>query len=290
MAFDTAKELVRQSGGNVAECLRLGLELRWFPHIRLWQTKNPRASWDRKSVVQFFVEGKEVSVGTRVAIMQGHVLQELERRGLVYHSKLERYRDQGMPWLQRCMVRVARSLQDDKQVLDVLTFLSCIALLENNDFVDFKALGELVRALPFSMARMQELLLLSKFMLPKGTPFKLWKLRDTIPTRLPPREAKPPAQQPPPAHPEEQAHQQEEEDVQGLEEAEEPARVKKHLPRFFPPNTKTRWSTVELSFLHLDPALTHRQAYSLYLKDVEERALPARTFKSFLLKRQSMTA
>lgn len=291
MVFDKAKELVRKSGGNVVECLTLGLQelqLRWFPHIRLWQTKNPRASWNRKSVVEFFQKDKSIHVETRIAVMLGQVLQEMERRGLVYHSKLERYREQGMPWLHICMLRVSKAVQPTKEVVDVLTFLSCIALLENNDFVDFKALEGLLRDMPFPMSRMQELLLLSKYILPKGTPFKLWKLHETIPTRLPPRQAGAAAQQQPPkrARVEENEEQQQEDDVQEVEEEEEPGRVRKHLVRFLPPNTKTRWSSEELALLHLEPGLTHKEAYKLYLKDVEQKTLPARTFTSFHRKRQ----
>lgn len=54
LTFDRAKELVTQSGRDPLECLQLGLEeikLRWFLHVRIWQTNHPRATWDSKSLI-----------------------------------------------------------------------------------------------------------------------------------------------------------------------------------------------------------------------------------------------
>ncbi len=188
MAFDKAKEIVHCSGADVVECLLLclgELKIRWVPQICIWQTKHPRASWDGKSYVEIFTKDRAMYPSTRVSVMEGRVLTEFERLGLCYSHKLERYRKQGMPWMQKCMPQLTTALTSTADWVTVLNFLSAIGLLENNEYVEYKALEKLLRTLPLTVDRLQQMLLLSKYLLPKGTPFKLWKLHETIPTRLP---------------------------------------------------------------------------------------------------------
>lgn len=114
MVFDKAKELVWARGRNVAEYMKLGqqeLQLRWLPHIRYWQARHPSVSWDQKSMVQFYEKDKLIHATTRVAIMQKHVLTEIERRGLVFYSKLQHYQEVELPWLHKCMVRATGAIK-----------------------------------------------------------------------------------------------------------------------------------------------------------------------------------
>lgn len=292
MLFQKAQDLVEKSGGNLKECLTLGLKdlnLTWFPKIQIWETKNPRASWNQRSVVQLYGQDKPLQMETRAARVEEKVITEMERRGLVFSRKLERYQEHGMPWVALCMKRMARANPrlDDSNSLRIITFLSCIALIENNDYVDFRRMQELIRELPLTMNQLQQLLLLSKFTLPHKTPFQLWKLHESIPTRLPPRGSAPPKK----ARQEEVQPEQpvEEEDVQRVEEEEEEGSVRKGLVRFYPSNSKVRWKSEEMSLVSLDPKLTHRQAYDQYIKEVEKCSLPARTFISFWHTRKKMS-
>lgn len=123
-----------------------------------------------------------------------------------------------MPWLEKCMLRLPATIQRSEERLKVFVFLSSIAMLENNDFVDFKTMESLLRELPLTMARMQELLLLSKYILPKGTPFKLWRLHETIPTRVAAVTAAGTSLQPPaPKKPCVEEAEQDQEDIQAVE-------------------------------------------------------------------------
>ncbi|XP_078025739.1 uncharacterized protein LOC144463847 [Epinephelus lanceolatus] len=79
----------------------------------------------------------------------------MERRGLCYSRKLEWYREQGMPWLEKCMTWLPATL-DSIGKLKVLVFLSSIAILENNNYVCYTALETLLKDLPLNMAWMQE--------------------------------------------------------------------------------------------------------------------------------------
>lgn len=71
--------------------------------------------------------------------------------------------------MHKGMVRVSGALNDTNQCI-VLTFLSCIALIENNNYVDFRALETLRKSLPLTIAQMKVLLLLSNCITPKWTP------------------------------------------------------------------------------------------------------------------------
>ncbi len=290
--FDVAKKMVTQAGLDPHRCLQLGLEslkLRWFPYIRIWEQKHPRASWDRKSFIEIYTKDREAQMVSRVALVKGFVLVEMERRGLCFKKKLDKYRELGMPWLERCMLRLPDTLNPAKEKVKVLVFLSCVALLENNEYVDFKAMDKIRKELLLTMARMQELLLLSKYILQKRTPFTLWRLHETIPTRMPnPTEAR--LLHPPPAKKArvEDETQQDKEDVQAVDEAPEETEVKKKRVRFLPPSSRTRWSPEEMALIPLDPDIRQQQAYQTYLRACEDKHLPARTYKAFRVKRTAM--
>ncbi|KAM3603027.1 uncharacterized protein V6R79_022549 [Siganus canaliculatus] len=294
MALNRAKELVRHKGLDVAECLRLGLEelpLRWCPKITVWQTRHPRASWDRRSIVEIYTKDRQITPESRVAVMLMRVLNELERRGLCYGTRLERFREQGMPWLPKCMTRLSAATSDKEVWLTCLTFLSAVGLLENNMYVDFKQLNQLLRDLPMPVSRLQELLLLSKYLLQKGnTPFRLWKLHETIPTRVSMTAPGPaPAATQAKKKRVEEEKEQNDEDVQEVhEDPEENQNVRKQQVRFYPANTTIRWKREETSLIPLDDATTHKEAYKKYITSCELMGLPARSFKAFLHRRQAL--
>ncbi|CAJ1059930.1 transcription activator BRG1 isoform X3 [Xyrichtys novacula] len=174
----------------------------------------------------------------------------------------------------------------------VLTFLLAVGLLENNKFVDCKQLNQLIKDLPLPVSRLQELLLLSKHLLPKGsTPYVLWKLHETIPVRVPPKQqgAAPAAPDPKRRWVEQEAGLADGEgvgevpDVPVQEQDLEPAR-----PRYMPASTYVRWSAQELCFISLDRELSHGKAYKGYLKDCLAHMVPARQFSAFKRRRISL--
>ncbi len=62
--------------------------------------------------------------------------------GLCYSRNTERYRNQGMPWLEKCLLRLSGKLPATEN-LKTLTLFSCVAFLKNEDFVEFVALQDL---------------------------------------------------------------------------------------------------------------------------------------------------
>ncbi|KAM3620501.1 uncharacterized protein V6R79_024560 [Siganus canaliculatus] len=208
----------------------------------MWETKNPRGSWDGNTYVEVYYKDRPLQPITREAVVMGNILVEFERQGLVFSSKCEKYRERGFPRLEKCIRRIPTKVLSTKEELTVLVFLSCIALLENHEFVDFKALQLLLKDLPMSIARMQELLLMSKFILNIGGPFKIWKIHEAIQTRLTSATAPAPAGVKKPKLTPQHEDEQDKQDVQATSlEEDEPGEVRKQLPRYVPPNCCLKW-------------------------------------------------
>eukprot|EP00064_Thunnus_orientalis_P026271 superscaffoldBa00016092_g26768 len=206
--FDRARDLVTRAGLDPLNCLRLGLEeikLRWVPHLKMWQGKR---------------------MVSRLAVIRSHILQEVERRGLCFPSKLDRYREQGMPWLEKCLVRLPNKMVHGEK-LKTLTFLSCIGMIENGDYVDYVALRELTLDLPLRQSKMQELHLQSHHSLPKVGPFVVWRLHEDIPCRVPKLERRLTSKEPQNKKPRQEEPEEEPEDIQAVDEEDRPADIQK---------------------------------------------------------------
>ena len=89
-----------------------------------------------------------------------------------------------MPWLEKCLVGLPNKMVHGEK-LETLTFLSCIGIIENGDYVDYVAPRELTLDLPLRQSKMQELHLQSHHSLPKVGPLVVWRLHEDIPCRVP---------------------------------------------------------------------------------------------------------
>ena len=67
---------------------------------------------------------------------------DIERRSLAYSRTLEKYRDHGMPWMEKVLSRLPTGLHGDI-LLQVVTFVSCVGLIMNG-FVDYNHLRDLL--------------------------------------------------------------------------------------------------------------------------------------------------
>lgn len=287
MLFQAALDLVAAAGSDPSTCLLAGLqEVSWFPAFTMWETKNPRVSWDLRGVEQLYTDQRPLTIQAKAGKVEEMVLVEMENRGLMFASKLAKYQLYGMVWMQRCLDRLLQAVPkfSAKESIKVMTFVSCIGMLMNNDYVDFQALKDLHSSLPCPQSRLQELNILSKSILPCRAPLSLWKLSHTIPHRLPATPKVPGAEQQGNKPLEEPTEQREEEDVMAhdlQQEVDKEARIEKRGRRFYPGNTKTRWSAEEEDMVDVDARLSHKQAYDAYLKEVEKKGLPCRTFFAF---------
>lgn len=131
---------------------------------------------------------------------------------------------------------------------------------------------------------------MSKFLLERNTPFKLWKLHETIDHRLPARAA--PA--PPSKRRRTEEEQEAEEDTTDVQEVEElpPAdpSTRDRQPRLLPADSKLRWSSQELAMIQYSQEITMSEAYRQYLRACEQVGLPLQIMAAFRRKAYRMAS
>lgn len=72
-------------------------------------------------------------------------------------------------------------------LLNTLTFISCVALIQNGAYIDFVHLKELLQQMSLggvSQARLQQLLILGKFNLEKVRNVRIWRLHPSVPYKV----------------------------------------------------------------------------------------------------------
>lgn len=82
------------------------------------------------------------------AAMTGDVCAEIERRNLSYARNLECYWGFGMPWMQSIHLHPFPPNMGKADKLKVATFLSCVGMIQNGDYVSYEELRTLLRELP----------------------------------------------------------------------------------------------------------------------------------------------
>ncbi len=96
---------------------------------------------------------------------------------------MERYKDHGMPWVEAVIRRLPSTLSKPER-LTVLTFVSCIGMVMNNDYVSFEQLKVLAQDLPMPQSKLQSLLILGRILLRKVVGLYMWSLHSSIPYRM----------------------------------------------------------------------------------------------------------
>ena len=176
---------------------------------------------------------------------------------------------------------------DATQELKVLTFLSCVGMLMNNDYVVYENLRTLIGELPFSQARLQVLQIQSRIMLPKVLGASVWRLADDIPYRMAPQPPKSELAKPATAQqPEQEAPEQPVEDVQGVDLDEETPPTPPLKSRCLPVNTNRLWSEEDLGFIQHHGSL--RDEYMAYVKKCQAAGIPARNLPAFKRRRNKI--
>lgn len=185
--FGRARTILRDHNVDVKEALLAGFEdmkLKWFPAITYYDTKRvKRLAWDGKLWLEVLRPGQTPCPQSRVAETTLAVCVEIERLGLSWAKNLQVYRDHGMPWLEKCMARMPSGLQPAPR-LALLTFLSCVAMLMNGDYVSYAQVEQLIKRLPVTQARMQTLKILSNYTLSRICSTMVWRLHEDIPHKV----------------------------------------------------------------------------------------------------------
>lgn len=290
LTFERALKIVTSYCLDPVPCLESALsKLKYFPSIRYWDEKRHcKAKWNFKDYVELHKPTEVPSAASRAASYCGDVCARMEELDLTFSRNLRKYREKGMPWMERCIQCLPRGMPQDR-VLTALVFLSSVGMIMNGDYVYFEKLAQIERNLPVTQSHLQELGILSKLLLLHSP--MVYRFHESVPYKLvvsavPPVPRVPQAQRRPrassggsPVEPdEEEAEEPEEQLVQRIETASVPASM------------HSRWSDLEMSYVDLNSTIPHSRAYAMYVKRCRENSTPVRTLESFKRKRRRLLA
>lgn len=182
---------------------------------------------------------------------------------------------------------------DDKQLVDVLCFISCVALMKNGWYVDYSKLEQLMHEMPTKQPKLKSLEILSKLLMGNFNKFQLFRLHENIPFRIgmqPPKEDsinKRKANEP-------EAQMNTDLDVETdsirhiiSDELEmETCIIDKREPLCLPlvVGVKRKWEAAELEALHTVSSGTEKslsEQYEEFKAQCKSRNIPFRIFKAF---------
>lgn len=290
--FARARTLLREAGQDIKECLAAGvieLGLHFFPAIKYRDTwGGKRLWWNCRDFVQIHRAGFTPLPISQVASLTLEVCGEIDRRSLSFSRNLDKYREHGMPWMTKAMSRLPFRMQETPNIrLKVLTFVTCLGMVQNGDYVDFNNLCTLLDDMGQAVSQqlLQKWQIQSRFTLPKVFNMKLWKLHEDIPFRL----SKAPLPPGPKRQPREwQDEEVQNEDVQGVDDQDDLRPLERSEARTLPFNSVRVWSVQELSFVNKDKKVKRVEAYEMYIKSCMEARIPARTLRAFICKRHRL--
>lgn len=144
--FGRARVLLEEANLDIKDLLVKGLEeygAKYFPKLRICTAeRNQKVSVVPNQYVAFHPANKSPTQEAILATLATKVANEIEDQGLTYARNLERFRAFGMPWLANVNHRLP-AVYTGEDRLRILTFVSCIALRMNGEFVDYKRLMSL---------------------------------------------------------------------------------------------------------------------------------------------------
>lgn len=115
-----------------------------------------RVYWKPNEYLEVLYGNQNPSPLARAVAVSRDVCLEIERRSLSYSRNLEKYRDLGMPWMEAILRRLPSSM-DKAGHLKMVTFISCVGMLMNGDFVTYEHLKTLIADMPLPQANLQKL-------------------------------------------------------------------------------------------------------------------------------------
>ncbi|KAK2885211.1 hypothetical protein Q8A67_016048 [Cirrhinus molitorella] len=242
LTFGRALQLAQNTGHDVNECLQLGMMgFKIFPAIVYWDEKrHPKARWNKINYVELYRVNETPSTKALSAAYTGDVCSCIEKRGLSYSRNLTKYRDNGMPWIEHTLLRLPKDMQKD-QIILTLTFISCVALLHNSDYITFGELRALLQDMTITQEELIKLQILSPLLL-LPTP-KVHRLNENIPYKI---QKTFEIEKPNPTNPACRARSPSPEDSEPEEEQQQPVeQVIERIHATTVPANSTRWTDEE---------------------------------------------
>ena len=196
--FPRAVALLRSKGRDLADVLQNGLaslKLKFFPAFKIsvlptgiggsrsiWGSK--KLIWKNKELWRVHTTGQIGPDATLIETIAGDVCINLQSRGLTYEANIKPCQEFGMPWLEEVVGRLSGENLNHEQMVAVCTFISAIALMNNNRFVHYTELAKLHKQLPITQGRLQQLSILDNTLFAGFRVFNLYRLHMDIPHGL----------------------------------------------------------------------------------------------------------
>ncbi len=142
--------------------------------------------------------------------------------------------------------------------------------------------------MPLPESKLQNLLILGRFLLPKVFGLHVQMLHHSVPHRM---DKKTPTTKtnPAPKPPKEcEEPEQEPKDVQVIDQDTDIRPAVRSISRSVPSTANFGWTSVEMDLINLDNTLAHRQVYTQYIRRYQDKQLQVRSFKAFLRKKHLM--
>ncbi len=284
--FGRAIAMVTSFGKDPAKCLEAALvKFKFFPHIRYWDEKRHcKAKWNKKDYLELHLPSQTPSAASLAASYRGDICAKIEEMDLAFSRNVNKYKEHGMPWLERCLECLPRGMPKER-LLTALVFLSCVGIIQNGDFISFERLAVLERSLPVTQKHLQQLGVLSNLLLIHRP--QVWRFHESVPYKVT-VSAAPPAPRPHPrATPQVEEHRTEvmEEEIEEQPEEEVVQRIETGT---VPASSNSRWSNLEVSYVDFNSQMSHSCAYEAYVKRCRENSTPVRTFYAFKTKRRRL--
>ncbi|CAC5393035.1 unnamed protein product [Mytilus coruscus] len=221
------------------------------------------------------------------------IIQELELRQLTYARKFNYLRGTAFPWIIPVMDKLnkRKKILNARQLLDTLTFLFCVALIQQKWFVNFQHLEPMLSTLPVNQFAMQMLEILGNIDLSFVGKLQIRRLHKSIPFQLPQATAtattaeKPEVDIPKPTEESEDVNQIQDV-VEDYGENTQCQDVEKPPTTHLPMAVNTFWTAPELEILHAFNTKEYRkstfkQLFEIYCNLCRDRKLPDRNYTSF---------
>lgn len=295
-AFGAARKLMVLMNVNLEETIKSGiyhLSIGYFPALKTYDgNRNPGLYWEYSYGfwVLTDIPDEDTDVEREGAALQTLIIAELEKRNLCHSSKCS---DVVFPWVKCVLEKVRERKLSKESKVKLLTFITCVAFLQQGRYVNFFALNRLELDLPIRQITLKQLEILSPFQLPGVNNVKIYRLHPSVPFQTETSTKTTEATKRP-----QEAGNDHDMDVQmnridkiQPEENEKLAIdeiVNDDIPVHVPSNNcYRRWSPAELSILAdlvMKQDLSLYEKYNEYQKACRKEKLPDRSFNSFRFK------
>ena len=302
MVFGCQCKLIRNSKSDLAEVIVEGLKdlrLKHFPALKLYDVHcNAILSWDKRYGLWKIFYNEETSgelVQCPITLTK-LIVTELEMRRLVYASKLKSAPSR-FPWIASCVRKLSHEKLNNDQLVCVLSFVSCIALMMNGWFVDYNQLVALCNDLPMKQHRLKDLEIQSKLLLSKFNTIQLYRLHHSIPSRIVTKGSENNASTSKEQQPRKEETVSETVQVESVNtlrisddaEEEKNQRIQPRLPTCLPlTKSKLKWNSEEIEILYkvTGKKRKHDEVYELYKAECLKENIPFHGNEAFRRKLQ----